>query len=95
MWGWKKRIMEQLTRVEGKVEQLVGLMEKDERLEKQNKDLFDRLMSGSWEKYAQHSPDVYNRLGEKKETQYVLSPLNDEANAGGILSDEELGKPGK
>lgn len=91
MWVTKKELKEQLVRIEGKIEQLVGLLEKDERLVKQNQDLFDRLMSGSWEKYTQHSPDVYNRIAGEKEKQHKLSPINDEANAGGILSDEDLG----
>ena len=90
MFGWKK-LTEQLNRIE---QLLVGITEAanaDRRLEAQNERLMDRLMSTDFPNYAQNSPDVLNRItaaDKDKET----SPLEDEANIGEILSDEEIGQ---
>ena len=90
MFGWKK-LTKQLNRIE---QLLVGMTEAintDQRLEKQNERLMDRLMSTDFSSYASHSPDVLNRL-EATSQLVEASPLEDEGNIGEILSDEEIGQ---
>lgn len=98
MWGNKiKRhdeFLKGLEELERKMDRLLILYGDIDRLQGQNRELFDRLMSRNWEDWAM-SPAVEERLGKPRKGEFVLSPTNDESNAGGILSDDELGRSGK
>ena len=80
-----------LIALEEKINMLLNLYGSMERLETQNKELFDRLMARNWEQWA-NSPAVGQMDFGNEKNERVLSPTNDESNIGGILSDEELGK---
>jgi len=80
--GWKKEMEEKLQRlldlVEGE-DRAVKMLERTcSRLEKQNEDLFDRLMARKFEDYALHSEGK----GLKLETFEELTPDADEGMAG-------------
>ena len=87
---FRDEMRRKLEGLELKMDQILGLMAANDRLEKQNSELFDRLMSIDWEKYASMSPDIYNRLSGDSPTESVMSPTQDESIIGEILSDEDL-----
>lgn len=60
-------------------------------LRKQNSALFDRLMSRNWDQWGQ-SPSV---MGSLEAGMTEMSPIYNEDNAGGVLSDEDLYKDRK
>lgn len=88
MFGYKK-LMEKLSVVERKLERMTNLVNADQRMAEQNERLLDRLMSRNWEAYATYRPD--DSKPDKGDTGDILTPTNDEASIGEILSDEELG----
>ena len=87
---FRDEVRRRLEGLELKIDQVLGLMAANNRLEKQNQDLFDRLMSIDWEKYASMSPTVYNRYEQDRSGESVMSPTQDESIIGEILSDEDL-----
>jgi len=87
----KEDLFKRLIALEEKMNILLNFYGSVERLERQNKELFDRLMARNWDQWV-NSPAVAQMDFGKTNTEYVLSPTNDEGNIGGILSDEELGK---
>jgi len=93
MLGWKNIVLGRLKEIEVAIKELTQRLDADERLAAQNADLFDRLMSINWEKYAHLSPDMYTRQGvNEPKREIVLSPTQDEENIGEILSNEDLGQ---
>jgi len=93
MLGWKNIVLGRLKEIEVAIKELTQRLDADERLAAQNADLFDRLMSINWEKYAHLSPDMYARQGvNEPKREIVLSPTQDEENIGEILSNEDLGQ---
>lgn len=84
-----QKILDRLERLEGKMDRLIGLYGEVGRLEKQNRELFDRLMARNWDQWV-NSPAVSEGLGGEERESYVLSPTQDESNVGEALSDEEI-----
>jgi len=92
--SFRKDILERLNHIEAMMRQMQKTMAsigtgEVKRLEEQNKQLFNRLMSIDFEKYVHMAPENW----DSKPTQtFEDSPLTDESNAGEILSDEDIGK---
>jgi len=84
----EQKILDRLGRLEGKMDRLIGLYGEVGRLEKQNRELFDRLMSRNWDQWV-NSPAVSEGMGGERES-YVLSPTQDESYIGEALSEEEI-----
>lgn len=93
MTRFKRKVLDNLEKIRSDMGFLKGaLLQRDgeiERLEKQNKDLMDRIMSIKFEDYINMTPD---RWDSPKREEVDTSPLTDDNMAGEILSDEELGK---
>ena len=91
--SFRKEVRDALERLEYKINALNTRIESKsaevERLEEQNKSLFDRLMSIKWEDYISQNPD---RWEDKGKQEMSISPLTDDNMAGEILSDEEINK---
>jgi len=91
--SFRKDVKGMLSRLEYKLNTLNTRIESKsveiQRLEEQNKALFDRLMSIKWEDYVNMNPD---RWEGKTSKEILVSPLTDENMAGEILSDEEISK---
>jgi hypothetical protein len=67
--------------VEGESRAVVALERRLERLEKQNGELFDRLMARDWESFASFRPEESTR----HEARFTYDPAADDVNAGEIL----------
>lgn len=92
IWGEKERELgERLKRIEVVLAELLKLETLTTRLEKQNGELFDRLMARNWDQWAT-SPAVEAKLSGVEAPNYAIEPTQDEANIGETLTDEELGR---
>lgn len=93
MTKFKREVLENLEKIKSDMGFLKGaLLQRDgeiERLERQNKDLMDRIMSIRFEDYINMTPD---RWDSPKREEVDMSPLTDENMAGEILSDEDISK---
>lgn len=90
--GFRQEVRESLKNIEIRLDKIVEQLNTDNRLADQNKDLFDRLMAVNWERYAQLSPDMYNRSVGDHPTETVMSPTTtDEDLIGEIIDNEDLG----
>lgn len=94
MTKFKREVLKKLEQINSDIGFLKGaLLQRDGeigRLERQNRDLMDRIMSIKWESYINQSPDRWEATGKHTETD--SSPLTDEQYIGEILADEDLSK---
>lgn len=83
-----KRLVDKVDKMQVTLDRILNLVNADERLASQNKDLMDRFMSTDFETY------VLSRETSQVENVFapVIDPLADESSAGEILSDEEIGQ---
>ena len=83
-----KRLVDKVDKLQVTLDRIVNLVNADERLTDQNKDLMDRFMSEDFTTYvlSRETSKVGNVFAP------VLDPLADESSAGEILSDEEIGQ---
>lgn len=90
---WNKRlnkIAQELTQIRVELDNSAFLRSLIALLQKQNDALFDKLMSRNWDQWGQ-TPSVAQRIGESDTgLTYVISPTQNEDNAGGILGDDDL-----
>ena len=84
-----KKVTVLLERVEKKLDELLLNQGEVGRLSDQNKELFDRLMSIDWEKFAYLREDKDKSPSDR--SQYIYGAESDETNIGEILSDEDIG----
>jgi hypothetical protein len=85
MFG-NKKVLKRLDEIEASLKRLINIVNADERLASQNKELMDRLMAKDWGDYQTYQitqPDI---------TPVSYDPFTDETNAGEILSDEKPGQ---
>lgn len=84
MFGWRKEILQRLEKIErlleGKVSEIGLLKAEIVRLQGNNKELLDRLMSRDFEQYK-----IYLEPGEAKEAGKRPSLYEDEDLAGEII----------
>lgn len=82
---WKEEFRGILERirdlVEGEDRAVVRLEKRCDKLEEQNKELFDRLMARNWETYQTYQPTQDIDLGKVS----ALPPEQDEDNAGLVM----------
>jgi len=87
MFG-NKKVLKRLDEIELTLKRLINIVNADERLASQNKELMDRLMAKDWGDYQTYQA-IKEQIIPRNEP---YDPFTDESNAGEILSDEDTGK---
>lgn len=93
--GFRKEVRDRLSKIEFLLEQIQKNLLSHRtaeilRLEKQNKDLFDRFQATKWADYIDKNPERW----EQNEQPLVgtESPLSDESLIGTVVDDAEFTK---
>ena len=87
--GFRKEMRENMKELFAKMDQLTNLYGNMEGLRDQNEALFDKLMARDWDEYSS-TPTFVGRESEKPSMEIPISPMQDEAMAGEVLTDEEI-----